>query len=115
MLRPGRLDRHIEISLPTDKEREQIFSVQMAKAEKISGNSLFDTIDLSQLAQMTNRFSGADIAEIIRRTLEEKARQESAGLQPTPVTTQDIFDKIAAYEHSKKAQTSIGFFRDRVH
>src|SRR5690606_24225408 len=31
MLRPGRLDRHIEISLPTDKEREQIFSVQMAK------------------------------------------------------------------------------------
>lgn len=115
MLRPGRLDRHIEISLPTDKEREQIFSVQMAKAEKISGNSLFDTIDLSQLAQMTNRFSGADIAEIIRRTLEEKARQESAGLQPTPVTMQDIFDKIAAYEHSKKAQTSIGFFRDRVH
>lgn len=109
MLRPGRLDKHIEVALPTSEERLEIFSVHMAIAERIAERTLFENIDTDNLAKTTERYSGADIAEVIRRALEQKVRQEGEQLNPTLVQNEDINAAIRAYEHIKKEKKRMGF------
>ncbi len=58
LLRPGRFDRHIEIPLPDEKGRYQIFKIH-TKGMKLKG------VDLKQLAKMTEGASGADIKAIV--------------------------------------------------
>lgn len=58
IMRPGRLDQHVYITLPDMPGREAIFK---AKMKKISGAG---KIDYTSLARATENFSGADIAEV---------------------------------------------------
>ena len=59
ILRPGRLELHIEIGLPTEKGREQIFNVYL---KKIKENKLLnDDVDINHLSKITKNFTGADI------------------------------------------------------
>uniref|UniRef100_A0A914D4U1 AAA+ ATPase domain-containing protein n=1 Tax=Acrobeloides nanus TaxID=290746 RepID=A0A914D4U1_9BILA len=61
LLRPGRFDRHISVDLPTILEREELFKLYL---KKIKIHRLTD--DLSKrLAQLTPKFSGADIANVV--------------------------------------------------
>lgn len=59
LLRAGRFDRQITVSLPDKEGREAIFKVH-AKGKKID-----PSIDFAQLAKRTVGFSGADIATIL--------------------------------------------------
>lgn len=59
LLRPGRFDRQIVITLPILKGREAILKIH-AKNIKISKN-----IDLNRLARGTPGFSGADLANLL--------------------------------------------------
>ncbi|KAI1732947.1 peptidase family m41 domain-containing protein [Ditylenchus destructor] len=61
LLRPGRFDRHITIDYPTLSERAELFRMYLARIKK--ENSLGNYTD--RLAQMTPRFSGADIRNIV--------------------------------------------------
>jgi transitional endoplasmic reticulum ATPase len=61
ILRPGRLDQLIYISLPDEASRLSIFTATLAKSP------LGEGVDLNFLAKHTNGFSGADIAEICQR------------------------------------------------
>lgn len=59
ILRPGRLELHIEIWLPIEKGREQIFNVYL---KKIKENKLLnDDVDINHLSKITKNFTGADI------------------------------------------------------
>jgi len=57
ILRPGRFDRVIEIPLPNEKGREEIFMIHTRKM-KLEG------VDFKKLAKMTDGLSGADIKVI---------------------------------------------------
>jgi len=59
LLRPGRFDRQVTVTMPDKKEREQILVVH-AKNKKIEKD-----VDLSIIAQRTPGFSGADLANIL--------------------------------------------------
>ncbi|MFD2157731.1 ATP-dependent zinc metalloprotease FtsH [Rubritalea tangerina] len=59
LLRPGRFDRQVRVSLPDVVGREQILKVH-AKKIKISGD-----VDLSVVARGTPGFSGAELANLI--------------------------------------------------
>lgn len=59
LLRAGRFDRKITVSLPDRKGREEIFKVH-ARNKKIA-----DEVDFAQLAKRTSGFSGADIENIM--------------------------------------------------
>ncbi len=48
------------------------------------------------------KLSGADIAEIIRRALEEKVRLEGSDQQPGLVSTEDIQKVIEQYRRTKE-------------
>ena len=104
MLRPGRLDRLVEVGLPEKEGREQIFKVHMGKASQIADRELFSDVDLERIAAQTDELSGADIAEIIRRTLEEKVRLEGRGTEPSLVSTQDILKELESYERVVKSR-----------
>jgi vesicle-fusing ATPase len=64
LLRPGRLELQIEISLPDEPGRLQILNIHTAKMKK--SNTLSDDVDLNSLAAQTKNFSGADISGLVR-------------------------------------------------
>ncbi|MEM4318398.1 MAG: ATP-binding protein [Candidatus Pacearchaeota archaeon] len=102
LLRPGRFDRLIEVKNPTKNERKEIFKIHQEKAKKLAEREIFKQIDLEKISEATEGYSGADIAEIIRRAAEEKIKQESAGLKPDLISTEDILKIISEYERKKK-------------
>lgn len=109
LLRAGRFDRWVEVPLPDEEGRRQIFGIHMNRAEVVAGRTLFESVSLDAIIPKTEKSSGADIAEIIRRVLEEKVRQEGTGQQPTLVTTENILSQIKSYERVRETKRSIGF------
>ncbi|XP_062997549.1 paraplegin [Elgaria multicarinata webbii] len=71
LMRPGRLDRHIFIDLPTLQERREIFE-QHLKGLKLSQAGSFYS---QRLAELTPGFSGADIANICNEAALHAARE----------------------------------------
>jgi vesicle-fusing ATPase len=64
LLRPGRLEVHIEIGLPDEPGREQIFRIHTKKMK--DGNMLSDSVDLKTLAERTKNYSGAEIEGVVK-------------------------------------------------
>jgi vesicle-fusing ATPase len=63
-LRPGRLEIHLEISLPDEKGRLQIFNIH---TKRMRDNDLLDKdVDLSLLASKTKNYTGAEIEAVCR-------------------------------------------------
>lgn len=110
LLRPGRFDLIVNVPLPERAERSQIFEIHMNRAvERSGGRALFgegflDGIDIVKLVSKTDKFSGADIAEVVRRTLTQKVRQESAGENPGPVTEAELLETVQRYEKVRIAK-----------
>lgn len=64
LLRAGRLEVHIEISLPDEHGRVQILNIHTADMKK---NKLLDpSVNIEELAKMTKNFSGAEISGLVR-------------------------------------------------
>jgi len=64
LLRPGRLEVHMEISLPDEHGRGQILKIH---TQKMRDNSVMDhDVNLEELALMTKNFSGAEIAGLVK-------------------------------------------------
>lgn len=109
MLRPGRFDRQYHIRLPQGEELLDIYRVQIARAEREADRSLFvPEVDFNALMKLSKGFSGADIAEIVRRVLENKVAAELQGEDQGVVTTDNIVSELRAYER-RKQDTQIGF------
>ncbi|KAK9720430.1 transport between ER and Golgi ATPase protein [Basidiobolus ranarum] len=64
LLRPGRLEVHMEIGLPDEKGRFQILKIHTAKMRQ--HEIMGDDVDLDELAKLTKNFSGAEIAGLIK-------------------------------------------------
>ncbi|MEI6378917.1 MAG: ATP-binding protein [Candidatus Falkowbacteria bacterium] len=109
--RPNRMDKLIKVDLPSAIDRQEIFLIHMDKSEKIASRLLFDrtTFNWPLVTEQSDLMSGAEIAEMVRRVLEEKARQEIAtSVKPELATCSDILRHIAKYERRTKTK-SIGF------
>lgn len=64
LLRPGRLEVHMEISLPDEDGRLQILSIHTNKMR--TNRVMDDDVDLHKLASLTKNFSGAEIGGLIK-------------------------------------------------
>lgn len=64
LLRPGRLEIHMEISLPDEKGRVQILKIHTAAMTK--NGSLGSDVDINQIASQTKNFSGAEIEGLVK-------------------------------------------------
>lgn len=67
LLRPGRFELLLEVKLPTKEERFEIFNIHLKNL--INAKMLDDDVKISQLVELTDGYSGADIAGIIRRAI----------------------------------------------
>ena len=70
VMRPGRLDQLIYIPLPDYESRLSVFKANLRK------EPLADDVDLEQLANRTDGFSGADITEVCQRACKLAIRHE---------------------------------------
>jgi transitional endoplasmic reticulum ATPase len=61
LLRPGRFDELVYVSVPDRGGRRRILSIHTSKMP------LAGDVDLDDLAQRTERFSGADLEDLVRR------------------------------------------------
>lgn len=64
LLRPGRLEVHMEISLPDESGRAQILKIQTSKMR--ANNVLEDDVDTLELAHLTKNFSGAELGGLVK-------------------------------------------------
>lgn len=64
LLRPGRLEVHVEIGLPDENGRLQIFRIHTNKMTK--SNRLADDVDLADLAAVSKNYTGAEIEGVVR-------------------------------------------------
>jgi SpoVK/Ycf46/Vps4 family AAA+-type ATPase len=95
LTRPGRFDRLVEVPLPDRAGRKAIFRVHLRKAERQAGRSLFEPLDAAgweQLLDVSEGFSGAEIAESVRRVLEAKVRARALDGQ---ITLVELLDQAA--------------------
>lgn len=66
LMRKGRFDEVFYVDFPTEAERNKIFEVHLRKRGKLD-----PSISLSELARLTNQYSGADIESVIKETIEK--------------------------------------------
>jgi len=64
LLRPGRLELQMEISLPDEHGRVQILNIHTAQIKE--NGKLGEDVNISELAQKTTNFSGAELAGLVR-------------------------------------------------
>ncbi|MHA1168402.1 MAG: proteasome-activating nucleotidase [Candidatus Hodarchaeales archaeon] len=91
LLRPGRFDRIIEVPLPDDKGREEIFKIHTRKM------NLAGEIDTEKLGKLTKTCTGADIKAI---TVE--AGMIAIREKRTQVTAEDLVLAIKRVKIKKK-------------
>lgn len=87
LLRPGRFDRRVNISLPDRKDREAILKVHFKK------KPLADHVDLDALAAKSAGSSGADLANIANESAIIAARQNHKDITNDDVTA--AFERVA--------------------
>lgn len=74
LLRPGRFDRRVTVSLPTLETRKKILAIH-ARDKPLS-----DNVDLEAIARNTPGFSGADLENILNEAALLAARKKKAAI-----------------------------------
>lgn len=69
LLRPGRFDRKITLSLPDVKAREKILNIHIRNVQ------IDHSIDLEKIAKLSIGFSGADLANLVNEAAMHAARE----------------------------------------
>ena len=62
--RPGRLEIHLEIGLPNERGRNQIFEIHTRDMAK--HKLLADDVSIPKLAETTKNYTGAEIEAVCR-------------------------------------------------
>ncbi len=89
LLRPGRFDRIIEIGMPDEKARLEIFKVHTRKMP------LAKDVKLEELAKETEGFTGADIEAVCREAAMNALREAKAkGKKVEKVSKKHFIDAI---------------------
>ena len=100
LLRPGRFDRIIEVGNPDSKGRMHIFEIHTKK------KPLENNVDIKKLVEITNGFSGAEIAAITNRAalvaLKRYVGGKSQNIKEIKITQQDLIDAVDKIRPQKK-------------
>jgi len=100
LLRPGRFDRIIEVRNPNAKGRQHIFEIHTKK------KPLASDVNIIKLVELTNSFSGAEIAAVANRAaIAALKRYVSCKLQNVKeikITQQDLIDAVDKVKPRKK-------------
>ena len=84
LMRPGRLDKIVYVPPPDFNERMEIVHVHLV------GRPVQKDVDLAEVARKTERFSGADLANLVREAATIAVRREMMSGVLTPITMDDF-------------------------
>ena len=87
LLRPGRFDRHVNVTLPERKDRLEILKVHF------KGKPIEENVDLEALAKKTAGSSGADLANIANEAAITAAREGHKAISNKDLT--EAFERVA--------------------
>ena len=87
LLRPGRFDRHVNVTLPERKDRLEILKVHF------KGKPVEENVDLEALAKKTAGSSGADLANIANEAAITAAREGHKAISNKDLT--EAFERVA--------------------
>ncbi|MBR3246573.1 ATP-dependent zinc metalloprotease FtsH [Candidatus Saccharibacteria bacterium] len=87
LLRPGRFDRHVNVTLPERKDRLEILKVHF------KGKPVESDVDLEALAKKTAGSSGADLANIANEAAITAAREGHKAISNKDVV--EAFERVA--------------------
>ena len=100
LLRPGRFDRIIEVTNPDSKGRKHIFEIHTKK------KPLENDVNIAKLIEITDGFSGAEIAAISNRAalvaLKRYVTGKSQNIKEIKITQQDLIDAVDKVRPRKK-------------
>jgi len=92
LLRPGRFDRIIQVPMPDEKARANIFKIHTKK------KPIAKDADFTKLVGLTKGFSGADIAAVANRAaitaLKRYVSGTSKNIKEIEISQQDLVDSI---------------------
>jgi|GEM_PF-4127100 len=121
-LRPGRLDKKIEVGIPDASGRAQILGIHLKRhlQRAAEPTTLIDPqLKLSEIATTLGNVSGADIAAVVNFALEEKTAAEISFLESdsktgrawTPLSAEDLIKARDVYMPQPKTreQKRMGF------
>ena len=97
LVQPNRLDRLVEVTLPDGRAQQEILDLARIRAETAAGRQLVADIDYRSVLPPMGGMSGAEIAEVLRRALEQKVHAAGQGRDSGLVTTPDLLQQIDAY------------------
>ncbi|WP_316506775.1 CDC48 family AAA ATPase [Nitrosopumilus sp.] len=100
LLRPGRFDRIIEVPNPDVHGRKHIFEIHTKK------KPLASDVNISDLVELTDGFSGAEIAAVANRAaiiaLKRYVSAKSQNIKDIKITQQDLIDSLNKVKPQKK-------------
>lgn len=77
LLRPGRFDRILEVPFPDKEARREILKIHTRR------KPLDNTVDMEKLVELTNGFTGADIAAIVNAAAMSAIKEHVTGIGET--------------------------------
>ena len=77
LLRPGRFDRILEVPFPDKEARKDILKIHTRR------KPLDNTVDMDKLTELTNGFTGADIAAIVNAAAMSAIKERVADISET--------------------------------
>ena len=86
LLRPGRFDRKIQVTLPSVQGRKKILGVHARD------KNLDDTVDLATIAKQTTGFSGADLANLLNECAIRAVRDAGGTINNEIV--EDVYQRV---------------------
>ncbi|EUD65736.1 vesicle-fusing ATPase [Plasmodium inui San Antonio 1] len=114
LLRPGRFELHIEISLPNKEGRIQILNIHTKSMRK--SNKLSADVNIVELAEKTPNFSGAEIEGLVRNTVSYAfERHINFNDLTKPINADDIMiTKKDFYKALKETKPAFGAEEDVI-
>lgn len=100
LLRPGRFDRIIEVPNPDAKGRQNIFEIHTKK------KPLASDVNIAKLVELTDGFSGAEIAAVANRAaiaaLKKYVGGKAQNVKDIKISQQELIDAIDKVKPRKK-------------
>lgn len=115
IIRSGRMSTKVKVDNPDLKAREEIFKIHIGKAIKksIKAEKSFNWIDYKNLSSKSNWLSGADIEEVIRLILQDKAIKEVNTWKIEKIETEEIIKFIKKVEkYKEESSRTLGFIKN---
>ena len=88
LLRPGRFDKIIYVPPPSKPERLEILRVHLA------GRPASGSVDLEGIAARTDRFSGADLANLVKEAAVVAMKRSLASRKTEPITAKEFAEVL---------------------